>query len=62
MTDAEARAAVARVHALHFQYLPAMVDFYCCAHCNIVSSIGGGTGYIPWPCDTIRALEGDADD
>lgn len=45
-------AAVERVQALHFQYLPAAVDFDCCAHCNQNSG-----GYVEWPCPTIRALE-----
>ncbi|MFI8664251.1 hypothetical protein ACIGKR_29940 [Rhodococcus qingshengii] len=45
-------AAVERVQALHYQYLPAAVDFDCCAHCNQNSG-----GYVEWPCPTIRALE-----
>lgn len=48
----EVVAAVERVQALHFQYLPAAVDFDCCAHCNQNSG-----GYVEWPCPTIRALE-----
>ena len=45
-------SAVERVQALHFQYLPAAVDFDCCAHCNQNSG-----GYVEWPCPTIEALE-----
>lgn len=45
-------AAVERVQALHVQYLPAEVDFDCCAHCNQNSG-----GYVTWPCPTIQALE-----
>jgi len=49
---AEARRKVANVDALHEQYLPAAVEFYCCGHCNAISG-----GYVAWPCPTIRALE-----
>lgn len=44
-------AKVQAVEALHRQYLPSAVDFYCCAECNRVSG-----EYVPWPCDTAKAL------
>ena len=48
----------ARVRNLHQEYLPAAVEFTCCGHCNMIS----GGGYIPWPCDTIQALDAKEDD
>lgn len=51
--NGELRAALARVREMHDQYLPAAVDYDCCAHCNI-----GGI-YVEWPCPTIRALDGE---
>lgn len=49
---AEARAAVARVRALHHPYRSMYdTDGQSCAHCNQL------TGYaVPYPCDTIKAL------
>lgn len=52
---AELKRSVARVRKLHQQYLPAFVDYYTCAHCNLLH---GGLGVEPWPCPTIRALDG----
>ncbi|MGA4942157.1 hypothetical protein [Streptomyces cinereoruber] len=47
---------MARVRALHQQYRFAGDDTTdYCAHCNQISG-----GWIPWPCPTIAALEGDA--
>lgn len=58
MTESYGATPEARIRNLHQQYLPAQVDFYCCGHCNMIS----GGGYIPWPCDTILALEEKTDD
>ncbi|MFC8832323.1 hypothetical protein ACFT8V_03875 [Streptomyces griseoincarnatus] len=50
------RAAVARVRALHQQYRFAGDDTQdYCAHCNQISG-----GWVPWPCPTVRALDGTA--
>jgi rubrerythrin len=51
----DAKRQVARVRELHQEYLPAHVDFYTCAHCNMLH---GGNAVEPWPCPTIRALDG----
>lgn len=52
-----ARAAVARVHALHQQYRTAWTDaFDVCSHCT------RGMDLVRWPCDTIRALNGEPAD
>lgn len=49
------RAAVARIRGLHQQYRFAGDDTTdYCAHCNQISG-----GWIPWPCPTIRALDGE---
>jgi hypothetical protein len=49
------RAAEARIRGLHQQYRFAGDDTTdYCAHCNQISG-----GWIPWPCPTIRALDGD---
>lgn len=51
------RAAVARVRDLHQEYRPAGFDDYdCCGHCN---TFGAGRVYVPWPCPTIQALDGE---
>ncbi|WP_280320023.1 hypothetical protein [Nocardia wallacei] len=55
----ESQRRIALVREVHFEYLPAGADFYCCAGCNITASIGG-IGYVPWPCDTYKALTGEA--
>lgn len=48
---------VAAVRRLHFQYRAAACDdFDCCAHCNWISG-----GYVPWPCDTYKALTGETE-
>ncbi|MDH2424785.1 hypothetical protein [Sphaerisporangium sp. TRM90804] len=44
-------AAVGRVRKLHFRYRGPS-DFDSCAACN-------GAYEVPWPCDTIKALDGD---
>jgi hypothetical protein len=50
-----ARAAVARVRALHQQYRFAGDDTSdYCAHCNQLSA-----AWIPWPCPTVTALDGE---
>jgi hypothetical protein len=48
-----AEAAIRRVRRLHFAYRGPS-DWDSCAHCNRVA---GGVE-VPWPCDTIRALDG----
>ncbi|MES9522424.1 hypothetical protein [Streptomyces capoamus] len=49
------RAVEARVRALHQQYRFAGDDTTdYCAHCNQLSG-----GWIPWPCPTVRALDGE---
>lgn len=51
------RATVARVRALHQQYRTAWTDeFDVCSHCT------RGMDLVPWPCDTVRALDGDPTD
>lgn len=53
--DREAHRAVARVRSLHHEYRSVYDegDDRSCAHCNQIS------GYaVPWPCPTIKALEG----
>jgi hypothetical protein len=52
----DARRRIALAHRIHFQYLPAAVDFDCCAGCNRISG-----GYVPWPCETYKALTGGDD-
>jgi len=53
---ADQRAAVARVRALRQQYRFAGDDTTdYCAHCNQISG-----GWIPWPCPTVQALDGEA--
>ena len=49
---AEARRKVANVDALHEQYLPAAVEFYCCGHCNAISG-----GYVACVESLRAALE-----
>jgi len=49
MVDAE--AAIARVRELH---APIRVDLAGSERC-------GYCAMLPWPCDTIRALDGDSD-
>lgn len=49
------RRQVAAIRKLHFEYLPAHVDIYTCAHCNTIT---GGSHVVPWPCPTIEALNG----
>lgn len=49
----EAGSAARRVRRLHEPYRFAGDDTTdYCAHCNRISG-----GWIPWPCDTIRALD-----
>lgn len=50
------RAAVARVRHLHHVYRPAHVDTDTCGHCN---QLHEWPAVEPWPCPTIRALNGD---
>ena len=54
-----AEQAVARIRALHQPYRSVYDegDSQSCAHCNMLAAPGGIV--VPWPCDTIRALEGD---
>lgn len=51
------RTRLAAVHKIHFQYLPVAVDFDCCAGCNT----GYPIRYVPWPCDTFKALTGESE-
>lgn len=48
-------SAAARVRRLHQQYRPAHVDIDTCAHCNTLHRF---PNVEPWPCPTIRALDG----
>ena len=52
----QARAAIARIRALHQPYpsLASRTDRRTCAHCNGLASYA-----VPWPCDTIQALDGE---
>lgn len=36
----------------HHEYLPAAVDYDCCAECNRIAN-----DYIAWPCPVIAAFE-----
>ena len=49
------RAAVARVRALHQEYMFGDDEQVYCAHCNQLSN-----AWIPWPCPTVKALDGEA--
>lgn len=53
-----ARAMAAAVREMHFEYLPAHVEFYTCAHCNTLRQF---PAVEPWPCPTIRAMDEAAD-
>lgn len=56
--QAEAGKAVARIRALHHPYRSVYdTDGQSCAHCNQLAAADGII--VPWPCDTIRALDGD---
>jgi hypothetical protein len=48
------RAGLAVVRALHQQYTFGTDPQDYCAHCNQISG-----GWIPWPCPTVRALDGE---
>lgn len=50
--------AVARIRALHAPYRSVYdTDGQSCAHCNMYAAPAGII--VPWPCDTIRALDGE---
>jgi len=51
-----ARAVVARVRRLHFQYR-GVSNYDSCAHCNRYAALSGIE--VQWPCDTIKALNGE---
>lgn len=48
----EAQAAIQRVRELHAPIRVDLAGSERCGYCAI----------LPWPCDTIRAIEGDSDD
>jgi len=50
----ETRAAVARVKQLHAEYFFGDDPTAYCAHCNQISA-----GWVPYPCPTLKALNGE---